>query len=239
MKMQIALWSIGLVIFGALLFGLGRLSNGEPTPQGVPAYSLSPGVTGMIGGGGGYVYDSYTGEDVAIDELVGAVQRYLERQNNPDLVLERLREFRWAYLAEVIERSTGRHAFGMMVGKAIGQISPEAGPNLFWNTKYGSMIAEVGGGYGMVGRLLPEDPQDKMPLAEPEARRIAEQALIELDDSLKLNNETAVFYGFYEFYVVQGDETVGELDVNGYNGQVWYKDWGEPQRSVQNLIPGQ
>jgi len=193
-KRQIGFWIVGLLISGAVLFGLGRLSIGKLADEGIPAYSLSPGFTGMLGGGSSYVYDSYGGEDLATDELIATIQRYLERQNNPDLVLARLREFRWAYLAEVIERSTGRHAFGMMVGKAIGQISPEAGPNLFWNTRYGSMIAEVGGGYGMVGRLLPEHPLGEMPLVEPEARSIAKQALKELGTGLKLSGETAVFY---------------------------------------------
>lgn len=236
MTRQIVLWLIGISIFGALLFGLGRLSNNNSMDEGISAYSLSPGFTGMLGGGHGYIYDSYTGEDLASDEIITAVQRYLERQNNPDLVLARLREFRWAYLAEIIERSTSRHAFGMMVGKATGQISPEAGPNLFWNTRYGSMIAEVGGGYGMVGRQLPANPLGEMHLNESEARSIAEEALRELSAGLKLSDEKAIFYGFYEFYVLQEEEVIGELDVNGYSGQVWHKDWGEPQRSVHNLI---
>lgn len=194
----------------------------------------------MISGGTGYgyTYDSLASEYADTEELIASVQRYLDRQNNPDLVLARLREFRWAYLVEVVERSTGRHAFGMMVGKSVAQISPEAGPNLFWNTKYGSMIAEIGGGYGMRGRLLSEDSVDGMPLTETEARSIAENSLKELDFDLELSDEAAVFYGFYEVYVLQDEELIGELDVNGFSGQVWYKAWGEPQRSVLDLITG-
>ncbi len=100
------------------------------------------------------------------------------------------------------------------------------------------MIAEVGGGYGMLGHLLPDVSVGETPLAEPEARSIAEEAVKELGAGFELTDETALFYGFYEFYMLWDGELVGELDVNGYSGQVWYKDWREPQRSVQNLISG-
>lgn len=238
MRRQLFYWSAGLILFGGVVFSLVRFFGGEITPRGLPAYSLSPGFIGMISGGSGYVYgyDSLASEYANTDELIAAVQRYLDRQNNPDLVLARLREFRWAYLAEVVESSTGRNAFGMMVGKSSAQISPEAGPNLFWNTKFGSMIAEIGGGYGMLGRLLPEDPMSEMSLTKLEAERIAKNSLIELGTSLELSDETAVFYGFYEFYVLQDGVLIGELDVNGFSGQVWYQAWSEPQRSVTNLI---
>ncbi len=239
MKKQIALWTVVVVVFGAVVFALGRISGGGPAPQSPPAYSLSPGVTGMISGGASYVYDSSTSGFMPTEELIAAVQRYLDRQDNPDLTLGHLREFRWAYQAEIVERSTGRHAFGLMVGKTTAQISPKVGPNLFWNTKYGSMIAEVGGGYGMVGRLLPQEPVSEMPLTEPEARSIAEEATKGIEANLKLDDESATFYGFYEFHVIREGELVGELDVNGYSGQVWYKEWGEPQRSVQNLVSSQ
>lgn len=237
MKRQIVLWIAGAILFGALLFALGRLSRGMPTPQSLPIYSLSPGATGMSSGP--YTYELSVTDALPTEELVAVVGRYLDRQGNPDLALARLREFTWAHQVEVVERSTGRHAFGLMVGKGTAQISPKAGPNLFWNTKYGSMIAEVGGGYGMLGRLLLKVSVGEMSLAKAEARSIAEEAVKELGAGLELTDETAVFYGLYEFYVLRDGEPVGELDVNGYSGQVWYKDWGQPQRSVQNLISGQ
>ncbi len=239
MKKQIVLWTAVIVLAGAGLFALGRVSVGGSAPQGPPAYSLSPGAVGMFGSGAGYVYDFSTSDPVPTEDLGAEIQRYLDRQGNPDLALARLREFSRAYQAEVVERSTGRHTFGLMVGKSTLQISPKAGPNLFWNTKYGSMIAEVGGGYGMLGRLLPEVPVGEMSLAGSEARNIAQEAVKGLDASLDLDNGAATFYGFYEFHVIRDGKLVGEMDVNGYSGQVWYKDWGEPQLSVQNLISGQ
>ncbi len=77
----------------------------------------------------------------------------------------------------MIEWSTGRHAFGLMVSKAQVWISPKAGPNVFWNAKYGSGVAEVGGGYGMLGRLLPEGPVEEPAVSATAARSIAEEAV--------------------------------------------------------------
>jgi hypothetical protein len=239
MSKQTVFWSAVILLLGAVVFAVGLFSGRGLASQNPPVYSLSPGVTGMINGGAGYVYDGSTAGDLPVEEVTGAVQRYLDRLDNPDLALARLRKFRWAYQAEVVERSTGRHAFGLMVGKATADISPKAGPNLFWNTKYGSMIAEVGGGYGMVGRLLPQSPASDMPLTESEALGIAENAVKQEGSGLKLDDKTATFYGFYEFHTIRDGELVGELDVNGYNGQVWYEDWGEPQLSVQNLLGDQ
>ncbi len=155
--------------------------------------------------------------------------------DNPGLIVARLREFTYAYQVEVAERSTGRHVFDLMLGKGTLQNSPKAGPNIFWNTKYGSMIAEVGGGYGMLGRVLSREPSNDMSLTEPMARATAEEAIEGLDADLKLTDGVKVFYGFYEYTLSWEGELVGELDVNGYTGQVWYKDWGEPQLGDQDL----
>jgi hypothetical protein len=249
MKTQIFLWTAGFILFGAAIFALGFLSRGGVTSasqQTLPEYSLSPGGMGMTSGSAGYFMGVDTGYSydistiaVPTEELVTTVQQYLDRLDNPDLSLARLREFRWAYQAEVVERSTGRHAFGLMIAKGTSQISPKAGPNLFWNTKYGSMIAEVGGGYGMVGRMLAQNPVGDTPITQAEARSIAQEGLTEVGSDLKLHDEVDTYYGFYEFHVLRAENLVGEVDVNGYNGQVWFKDWGEPQLSVESLVANQ
>lgn len=255
MKKETLLWIVGAAIVGAALFALGVLfSRGVDTsaPQEPPAYSLSLGSGGMIGGGSGYYYGFGITNDLPLENVVNDIQTYLARLNNPDLALSRLRQFDLAYQASVVERSTGRYAFGLMVSAA--QISPEAGPDVFWNTKYGPLIAEVGGGYGMLGRLLPQESSGDMPVTEAEARSSALGAIPALNTDrsesaevatptasrdLSLGDETATFYGFYEFTVTQAGEPVGVLDVNGYSGQTWFKDWGGPALSVHNMIPGQ
>ncbi len=236
MKRETVVWAVGIVLAVIGLYGLIRLSGSGPDPHSPAIYSLSPGAVGMLSNGDSYAYDFASFEPVPTEKMMTVVQRYLDQQGNPDLTVTRLREFSRSYQADVVERSTGRHAFGIMLNKDTLQVSPKAGPNLFWNTKYGSLIAEVGGGYGMRGRLLPEAPQGEMSLTESEAQRIAQNAVQELDAKLKLAGDTAVFYGFYEFPVIRDGQIMGELDVNGYSGQVWYRDWGEPSIDVQDLL---
>jgi len=233
MVKKILMWSIVAVLTAAGIFFIGRLSSSQSATQELPVLSLSQGSTGMVGGGAGYVFDDYSynprSDLMTEEELIQPVQRYLSQLGNPDLGVARLREFQWAYEVEIVERSTGRHAFGLMMGKGSLQLSPKAGPNVFWNTKYGSLTAEVGGGYGMLGRLLSQDTSKEMLLSEEQARDIAQQAIQETSNDLTLDSDAATFYGFYEFYVLENGEPRGELDVNGYNGQVWYKEWGGPQ----------
>ena len=224
-------------LIGAGMFALGRISVDISSPQSTPIYSLAQGPMGMFGPGSGYMYGFDMAASVPGEEVIGVIQDFLDRLGNPDLAIARIREFNFAYQAEIIERSTGQHAFGLMFGRSSWQVSPEAGPNVFWNTKYGSMIAEVGGGYGMVGRLLAQDPiSEVMPITETAARAIAVEAVRELDLDLNVDENVNVFYGFYEYHLTRNGDLVGELDVNGYSGQAWFKDWGEPQRGVQNLL---
>ncbi len=233
-----------IVLVGAAAFALGNLSSGSSDGNSsTTSFSLSPGVQGMVAGGSGYYYDFYfdveAGQVLSKEQIVAKIRDYVDRQENPDLVIARLREFALAYQAEVIERSTGRHAFDLMVSKGASQISPAAGPNIMWNTKYGPTIAEIGGGYGMLGRVLAQPSPGDMTLSEAEARNIAESAVDEMGANATLSLEedtTATFYGFYEFYLDRDGESVGALAVNGYSGQVWFEDWGTLQLSERNLL---
>lgn len=244
MKKEAILLAVIIILVGVAAFALGNLSSGSTDGNNgsIASFSLSPGIQGMLTGDSGYYYGFYSDAEtrsvLSTDVVVSEIQDYVDRQNNPDLVVARLREFALVYQAEVIERSTGRHAFDLMVSKGASQISPAAGPNIMWNTKYGPTIAEIGGGYGMLGRVLAQPSPGDMTLSEAEARDIAESAIEDMaDTSLLLENDTAAtFYGFYEFYLDRDGEAVGALAVNGYSGQVWFEDWGAPQLNDQNLI---
>jgi hypothetical protein len=163
------------------------------------------------------------------------VRRYLERQEDPDLAVARRLEFYSAYQIDVIEQSSGRYAFGLMVGKDSGQVSPKAGPNIFWNTKYGAQLGEIGDGYGMVGHLTNRASPHEMSLTPSEARSLAENSIQQMGEGLKVDGEARSYYGFYQIDVNKDGELVGELAVNGHSGQVWYEQWGEPLMAVQNL----
>ena len=238
MKKQIAIWiTVALLLGAAIIYAVGRLPGSTLASQGLSDYSLSRGTVGMVNGATSdfFSYNDSTGSIIPPDELVVIVRRYLNAQGDSGLSVARLREFLWVYQAEIVESSTGRYAFGLMIDKYTGQISPKAGPNIFWNTEYGPRIAEIGGGYGMIGRLLPRQSQQETNLSEADARQIAASAIAEVDGALGLGDDINLYYGFYEYHVVRDGQLVGELDVNAYNSQVWYKDWGEPQLDVLEI----
>lgn len=234
MKRQTFLWVAVTVLVVLAFFALASLDTEDVAAQDAsPVYSLSPGAIGMIAGPG-YVQD---GASVQLPEelVTDAVQGYLAQQDNPDLAAARRLEFNAAYQVDVIERDSGRYAFSLMVGKGSGRISPKAGPNVFWNTKYGAELAKIGDGYGMVGHLVNRPaPMEKI-LSEAEARDVAVTAVGQIDNGLKLDGEARRYYGFYQFDVGKDGALVGEVDVNGYSGQVWYEAWGEPLGAVQHL----
>ncbi|NOZ72120.1 MAG: hypothetical protein GXP38_09435, partial [Chloroflexi bacterium] len=186
MKKQIAIWTTVILLGAVVVYTLVRLPGDTSVPQSPPDFSLSRGPTGMVDGSASYFfsYNDSVGSPIPPDQLIATIQSYLRSQGDENLKVVRLREFVWVYQAEIVERSTGRNAFGLMISKYTGQISPKAGPNIFWNTRYGSKIAEVGGGYGMVGRLLPLPPQQEIALAEEAARQIAASAIKEVDSTL-------------------------------------------------------
>ena len=73
------------------------------------------------------------------------MNQFLKDDGNPDLEIAEVMDFEYNFYAQVKEKSTGIHAFEILINKVTGEIAPEPGPNMMWNTKYGSM------GYGMMG----------------------------------------------------------------------------------------
>ena len=126
------------------------------------------------------------------------------------------------------EKSTGLGAFEMLIWKTspnAGQIMPEPGPNMMWNTKYGGMMGHMGGFMGgmMGGRYRGEATAD-MPIDEDEARRIGQEYLDEYMPRAVIMESTK-FYGYYTFDFGKDGKIIGMFSVNGYNGQVWYHGW--------------
>ena len=90
---------------------------------------------------------------LTLDQAVDAVRQYLSAYGNPDpstsqaslgrsgqvLTLTEVMEFSENFYAEVEEKSTGVHAFELVIDRYTGAVYPEPGPNMMWNTKYGHM----------------------------------------------------------------------------------------------------
>ncbi len=172
---------------------------------------------GMMGGWGANNPDA---EQITIDEAAEAVERYLHTYGE-DLALAEVMEFAWNFYAEVEEESTGIHAMELLIDKYTGQVYPEMGPNMMWNTKYGMM----GSNYAVTA---------EMPVTTEQAKTLAQQFL---DANLTgvTVGEVDTFYGYYTLHTLKDGQIEGMLSVNGYKGGVWYHDWHGPFISMEEF----
>lgn len=180
---------------------------------------------GMMGGGGmmgGYYGQVPTGaQTISMDQARQAVEQYVSAGGNSGLELDELIEFQDNFYAIVKEKSTGIGAFEVLVNRVSGAVSPEPGPNMMWNTKYGTMAGGSMMGGSMMGFTRQTGP---MTVSTDRASQIAQNwldanqsgAVIEAPDS---------FYGYYTVHFKKDGKVAGMLSVNGYSGQLWYHSW--------------
>ena len=109
--------------------------------------------SGMMNGWGGTWSPEYktNTEPITIDQAVEIAEKYLSSLGNSDLALAEIMEFSYNFYAEVEEKSTGIHAFELLMDRYTGSVYPEPGPNMMWNTKYGHMMGSGMMGSGMMG----------------------------------------------------------------------------------------
>jgi hypothetical protein len=173
---------------------------------------------------------------LTIDQAWQMVERYLKDFWNADLQLTEVMEFDNQFYAQAAEKSTGIHAFEVLVNRWTGAIVPEPGPNVMWNTKYGHMgFRMMGGGmmggpgWGWGGRKGYRpwgNPAKEMPVRAEQARGYAQEFLDARLPGMKVEIDADVSYGYYTMNVLNKDGSVyGMLGVNGYTGWVWYHEW--------------
>ena len=187
-----------------------------PTP---PAYPYQYGWRGcMRSGWNSYVGSANSNNEAAItiDTAVTVAQRYLASLNNPDLAIDEVEEYTQNFYVLYYEKSIGIDAFEMLIDKYNGNIYPEMGPNMMWNTKYGMMN-------GMMG-VYQGTPSATMPITVDQAKADAQQFLNANLHGTTVGDVTT-FYGYYRVEVLLSGNTYGMLSVNGYTGQVWYHNW--------------
>ncbi|HUW10331.1 MAG TPA: hypothetical protein VM537_11430 [Anaerolineae bacterium] len=167
-------------------------------------------------------------ETLTMQEALDSVELYLARWGNDDLQVTELMEFSSNFYGLVKEESTGIGAFEVLVDKVTGAVSPEHGPNMMWNQKYGmgTGMGMMGSGYGgMMGRSTAPAATAEMPIDEAEAIERAQDYLDRVGSGLTADEEADAFYGYYTLHVLTDGEVSGMLSVNGYSGQVWYHNW--------------
>ena len=165
---------------------------------------------GMMGGWGANNPDA---EQITIDEATEAVERYLAAYGQ-DLAVAEVMEFAWNFYAEVEEESTGIHAMELLIDKYTGQVYPEMGPNIMWNTKYGMM----GSSYAATTEMS----------ITPEQAKTLALRFVDANLPGATVGETDAFYGYYTLHTLRDGQIEGMLSVNGYKGGVWYHDWHGP-----------
>jgi hypothetical protein len=179
---------------------------------------MGPGMGGggMMGGGmmGGGSYNP-NAEPITMEQATEAVRRYLNAFGGEMEVAE-VMEFAWNFYAEVEEKETGIHAMELLIDRYTGQVYPEMGPNMMWNTKYGSM-----------GRLGDDLSPAAMPINPEQATTFAQQYLDRSGSGLTVTGPDA-FYGYYTLHTLKDGQVEGMLSVNGYTGSVWYHSWHGP-----------
>lgn len=157
------------------------------------------------------------GTPLSLDDAVEAAEEYLAAYGNSDLALTEVMEFSDNFYAEVVEQSTGIHAFEILIDRFTGDVYPEPGPNMMWNTKYGHMGGMMGG--------WQRSPSGAPSVSPEQAQKIAQQWLDRYLPGTSIAQKADAFYGYYTIHVMKGDQIYGMLSVNGYTGQVWYHTW--------------
>ncbi|MDA8217091.1 MAG: hypothetical protein M0Z94_05670 [Dehalococcoidales bacterium] len=209
----------------------GNNGHGTPSPQGGPGYG--PGMMGGRWGGGPGMMGGWgpqgnvaptTGASISIDDAKKAVENYVAGYNDPNLAVDEVMEFQYNFYAIVKDNSTGIGAFEVLVNKSNSYVSPEIGPNMMWNTKYGHM----GGWGGMMGGWGYGQPNgtNAGPLTvTPDQATQKAQEYLDRYYPGSTTEEPDQFPGYYTAHTLKDGKISGMLSVNGYTGDVWYHSW--------------
>lgn len=219
--------TVGLGVGGAFLFN-SKLALSSTSPFGQYGFSSRSGgqmpgfrQDGRMGQQGGWMnpqfqspsQDQNSGTRISEDTAVDNAKAYLKNYTE-DLKVSEVMEFQDNFYILVKESATGRGAMELLVDPISGNVSPEIGPNMMWNLKYGRMNRMMGTSNATDNSVSIED-----------ALAIAQSALNETNPAATVNSDGVSFYGYYTFdYSVDG-EVAGMLSVNGIDGQVWVHSW--------------
>lgn len=179
-------------------------------------------------------------EPLTIEEAETAVNNYLSTLNQDNLALGEIMIFSNHAYAQIVDNDTGQGAFEVLVDPATGNVFPEPGPNMMWNTDYGMMGGQHGemmhimGGSsqgmmgGQHGGMMGNGYQaniDEISVTDSEASDIAQ---VYLDDALPgtvANDHADTFPGYYTLHVERESDVIGMLSVNAYTGDVFLHHW--------------
>jgi len=157
----------------------------------------------------------YPGVPTALthDSAVQIAESYLASISNSDLVIDEFEEYSHNFYVSIIEQSTGRGAFEVIIDRYTGALQPET-QSIMWNAKYSMMRMMSGYSRNAV----------EMEVTPEEAMRIAQDYLDVAFPGTKAS-EITTYYGYYTIMTTLNGEHYGMLSINGFTGEVWYHTW--------------
>jgi hypothetical protein len=169
---------------------------------------------------------------ITMGQAKAIAEQYLTSTGNPNLAVKEIMEFQYNFYIIYYEKDTGRGAFEMLIwkqspsrvmgggmmwgGATVGAFTPEPGPNMMWNTKYGYL------GSGIMG--IEGQASSTMTVSQSQAEQFAQAYLGANFQNAKTEMATQ-FYGYFTFDFTVNGKIAGMLSVNGNTGQVWYHSW--------------
>ncbi len=185
------------------------------------------GTAGSMMGGGSSPF--FATAPLTVAEATEAVNAFLVSLNDSNLALGEVMIFDNHAYAQIVEKDSGIGAMEVLVDPVTKAVSPEMGPNMMWNLKYGMMAGYgMGGrfGYNQPGNVTPGAVSAEMPVTPAEAVEAAQAYLSTFaGNNLEVDEHADPFYGYYTLHVNRDGETIGMLSVNGYTGQVFLHTW--------------
>lgn len=183
--------------------------------RGFAGYGMGAGMMGgyggVMGGCGGFWGAPASGEEITPEQAEKALTSYLSYIGDPNLGIREIMEFQYNYYAIVEEKDTGKAAFELLVDKRTGVVTPEPGPNMMWNLKYGHHSF----GYAAENKIT-----------EEEAVNIAQRYLDVFAPGWRADEHADEFYGYYTLHTLDAEGRItGMLSVNGFTGEVWFHSW--------------
>lgn len=145
---------------------------------------MGPG--GMMGPGAPY---QSGGQRLTMEQAIQIVEDYLNRRGDSDLSVDEIMEFEYNFYVEFFEKSTGIHSFEALIDPYTGDMYPEPGHNMMWNTKYGMMSGMMWGVPSSLG---------EMTVDEDMARKYAQDFINSYLPGGTVE-EADRFYGYYSF----------------------------------------
>ena len=179
---------------------------------------------GMHGGMGNW-WNNTGAEPLSIEEAETAVRDYLVALDQNNLSLGEVMIFSNHAYAQIVDESTGAGAFEVLVDPVTGNVFPEPGPNMMWNTDYGHMN---GFGGGMMGGMMGSwnnAPEAEAGVTAEEAIQIAQRYLDANLPGTTADETADAFPGYYTLHVLQDGEIIGMLSVEAITGQVFPHHW--------------